>query len=60
MINWTINAFQGQWHKLFGHPMDAVLAEKSHQAGFRKVVFTCKECGRSFLKQIPCINCDRR
>lgn len=52
MISWTINFYQGQWHKFFGHPMDAVLVRGGHKPGMRKVTFTCKECGRSFDKQL--------
>ena len=58
MIKWAINAFQGQWHKLFSHPAAAIELTDQHQPGIRQVRLTCKECGRSFPKQL-CGTCGR-
>ena len=52
VLSYFINFYQGQFHKAFGHPMDAVRSEDKHQPGMCRVIFTCKECGRSFPKQI--------
>lgn len=58
MISYLINVYQGQWHKFFGHPMDAVRADNVYAPGIHSVVFTCKECGRSFEKNI-CGQCQQ-
>lgn len=52
LYQWAVNAYQGQFHKLFGHPEAAMELEGHLVMGVRTVVFRCKECGRSFEKVV--------
>ena len=59
MILYLLNLSRGQWHKLWGHPMDAVRVEDNQYVpGRHPVKFTCEKCGRSFKKQV-CGTCNR-